>query len=766
VSSSQALREAARRMDDRIDLEDSYWQGLVKSPQLGILTDLDGALIPFASRPELARPSPELIELLDELANLSGVALAIVSGRPRASLDELFPAPRRVVLFAEHGGWWRSPSGWQAAVSANEHAIDALFLEVSRLSATIPHVILERKTWSMAVHFRAVRPSQRASFLVELSATVQPWLDAHPDFEPLWGAEVLEVRPTAARKSIAVAWMRKTCGADCRLLVVGDDTTDEDMFAAAGEGDATVLVESEAGRATAARWRLESTDDVHSLYREIVAVRKGTRDRPARKRMRSSDFGLTTPSYRLLVVSNRLPEFRSAEAAPSLRQRNVGGLVSALRPVLEAREGIWLGWSGRTLPGLEPSNVGRIAAQGLAFASVDFPEEWHRHYYNGLSNGALWPLLHSFPSRVRFSHADWRSYVNANEAFAAIARRLVGADATLWVHDYHLFLMAKAARAHGHRGPIGFFQHVPFPGPDLFFILPWANDLLEAMLAFDLVGFHTQSYVENFLRCMATLPNVRVEGQWVVAGQRRLRVGSFPLGIMPEQFQEAADSSDSEEAVGLIRALGTAPIVLGVDRLDYTKGIPERIDAFGRLLQLFPEWRRKVCLVQVSVPSRADVRDYAEQRTRVENSVGRINGEFGTADWVPIRYLYRAYGRAELSQLYRVASVGYVTPLRDGMNLVAKEFVASQDPESPGVLVLSRFAGAAEELRDALLTNPWDTEGTARDLDRALRMPLDERKARHARLQEAVSRTTALTWAEDFLGALEAHSRSQRPDRC
>jgi len=243
-------------------------------------------------------------------------------------------------------------------------------------------------------------------------------------------------------------------------------------------------------------------------------------------------------------------------------------------------------------------------------------------------------------------------------------------------------------------------------------------------------------------------------------------VGSFPLGIMPEQFQEAADSSDSEEAVGLIRALGTAPIVLGVDRLDYTKGIPERIDAFGRLLQLFPEWRRKVCLVQVSVPSRADVRDYAEQRTRVENSVGRINGEFGTADWVPIRYLYRAYGRAELSQLYRVASVGYVTPLRDGMNLVAKEFVASQDPESPGVLVLSRFAGAAEELRDALLTNPWDTEGTARDLDRALRMPLDERKARHARLQEAVSRTTALTWAEDFLGALEAHSRSQRPDRC
>jgi trehalose 6-phosphate synthase len=197
-------------------------------------------------------------------------------------------------------------------------------------------------------------------------------------------------------------------------------------------------------------------------------------------------------------------------------------------------------------------------------------------------------------------------------------------------------------------------------------------------------------------------------------------------------------------------------LVLGVDRLDYTKGIPERIDAFGRLLELFPAWRKNVSLVQVSVPSRADIPEYAEQRTLVENAVGRINGEFGEADWVPIRYLYRSYGRAQLSELYRLADVGYVTPLRDGMNLVAKEYVAAQDPRDPGVLLLSRFAGAAEELRDAVLTNPWYASGTARDLDRALRMPVEERLRRHAALLEIVSRTTALTWAEDFLTALAA----------
>ena len=235
-----------------------------------------------------------------------------------------------------------------------------------------------------------------------------------------------------------------------------------------------------------------------------------------------------------------------------------------------------------------------------------------------------------------------------------------------------------------------------------------------------------------------------------------MRVRAFPIGIIPEPFQEPAEPAVAEEVAALLRAIAPSRLVLGVDRLDYTKGIPERLEAFGRLLELYPEWRGRVSLVQISVPSRADVPEYAEQRQRIETIVGRINGEYGEAAWVPVRYLYRSYSHAQLAELYRAAAVGYVTPLRDGMNLVAKEFVAAQEPAEPGVLLLSKFAGAAAELKDAVLTNPWHADGMARDLDRALRMELAERQERHHNLLAVVSRTTATTWAEDFIEALTA----------
>jgi trehalose 6-phosphate synthase len=498
---------------------------------------------------------------------------------------------------------------------------------------------------------------------------------------------------------------------------------------------------------------------VLAFYRAIVDVRKGGAP-PADSRypapLASVRDSIVDEERHLLVLSNRLPELRSTEAAQEGRKQSVGGLVSALRPVLERHRGIWLGWSGRTRSDAVPTDVGVDVVQGISLAWVDFPDEWQRGYYNGASNSALWPLFHSFPGRVRFEERDWEAYRAANLAFATVARALIGSEETIWVHDYHLLLLAKYLREGGFRGRIGFFQHIPFCGPDIFFLLPWASEVLEAMLGFDLVGFHTVGYVENFLRCAAAVPGAHVEGSRITWKGRVVMVGAFPLGIIPADFQDPGDAAASEEIAGLVRAIGSSRLVLGVDRLDYTKGIPERIDAFGRLLELFPAWRKNVSLVQVSVPSRADIPEYAEQRTLVENAVGRINGEFGEADWVPIRYLYRSYGRAQLSELYRLADVGYVTPLRDGMNLVAKEYVAAQDPKDPGVLLLSRFAGAAEELGDAVLTNPWYASGTARDLDLALRMPDDERARRHAALLEVVSRTTALTWAEDFLAALEA----------
>jgi trehalose 6-phosphate synthase len=742
-------------MIDPNPVESVRWVSLLRHSPLGILTDFDGTLVPFASRPEDARPTRETRALLDELAALPGVTLAVVSGRPHQVLGEFFPAPRSMLLVAEHGGWRASEGDWEPAVAVDARPLDALLVELRRLQAKYPQTLVERKTWGAAFHYRLVPEHRKASVLVQLGAIVDPWLLAHAEFERLWGHEVLEIRPRAAKKSNAVRWVRELAGPNARLLIVGDDTTDEDMFAEAAANDVAMVVSADSTRPTKAAWRLESPEAFLALLREIIELRREGIPAPSVRPMAvAAHVPAEGGPYKLLVLSNRLPELRSADASPQARQKNVGGLVSALRPVLEARHGIWLGWSGQTHTEATESDVRIEHAAGLSLASVDFPEEWHRRYYNGFSNTVLWPLFHSFPARVRFAHADWHAYVRANYAFAQVAAKLVTPDATVWVHDYHLLLLAKFLRAAGHMGPIGLFQHIPFPGPDLFSLIPWANEILEAMLEFDLVGFHTQSYVENFGACAAKLAGTHVEPARVVRDGKHTNLGAFPIGIIPEDFQPSAETAASEEIQGFLKSIGKSRLVLGVDRLDYTKGIPERIDAFGWLLELFPEWRKNVCLVQVSVPTRADIPEYAEQRSRVENSVGRINGQFGEADWVPIRYLYRSYGRAELSQLYRAADVGYVTPLRDGMNLVAKEFVAAQDPESPGVLLLSRFAGAAEELRAALLTNPWDPEGTAHDLDRALRMPADERRARHEKLARIVAKTTALTWAEDFLASL------------
>ncbi len=730
-----------------------YWLSLARHTPLGLLSDLDGTLLPFANTPP--RPTPELSALLTELASLEGMKLVIVSGRPRDTLEESFPTGDAVTLVAEHGAWRREGGRWEPMLTVGAHTVDTLAEEIARLQGKHPALRVERKTWSVTLHFRQVPPHAKAGVVVEAAAAVGHWLETHPDFERLWGVEALEVRHREARKSNAVRWVKSLLGPSGRLIVVGDDVTDEDMFVATSGDDATVLVGSELEGATSARFRLVSSDNVQTFYRWILSVRRQASAAATSLPTDSPQVKPQAGNYRLLMISNRLPELRSAESPLSARKRNVGGLVSALAPVLAGRGGVWLGWSGRTRGDAKPTDFG-LDSEGPppALAWVDFPEDLQKHYYNGLSNSALWPLFHSFQSKVKFSHRDWAAYVRANESFSEVATKLVGPDATVWAHDYHLLLLGKALRDRGHRGRIGLFQHVPFPGPDLFFLLPWANEVLSAMLAFDLVGFHTRSYAENFLRCVAELPGARVEGNAVFHGGHRTKVGAFPIGIVPEDFQRGEEPETQDEIQGLIRTIGANRMVLGVDRLDYTKGIPERIEAFGQMLVLFPEWRRKVSLVQVSVPSRADIAEYAEQRSRVENTVGRLNGELGEADWVPIRYLYRAYTRSQLSRLYRAASVGYVTPLRDGMNLVAKEYVAAQDPESPGVLLLSRFAGAAEELHDALITNPWDSEGTARDLDRALRMPLEERKTRHAALLAAISKTTALTWAEAFLTAL------------
>jgi trehalose 6-phosphate synthase len=737
-----------------------HWARLARHSPVALLLDFDGTLVPLAARPELARPDPVLVRLLDALAASPGLFVAVVSGRSRADLETWFEASPSLWLAAEHGALLRGDGVWRSLLTGDGSELNDLHATLEGLAHRQPGALVERKSWSLAVHFRAVPRRAKPALVIEVEAASHAWLRTHPGYEIVPGAGLIEVRPVTARKSVAVPWVREKGGADTRIVAFGDDITDEDMFSVLGAGDDGVLVASGGMRATAARWVVDAPRDVVGFLGWLLAARTGAvpEEPPALPRPipawlpssgRSRERGL-------LAVSNRLPELREPVSPDAERTRPVGGLVAALQPVLTARGGLWLGWSGRTVPGDTFGPV-RLDAEAVpALAWIDLPVAAHERYYNGFCNRSLWPLFHTLPGRVRFDDAEWDAYVAVNDRMAEAAAELIPSDGAVWAHDFHLLLLAAGLRRRDHRGPLGLFLHVPFPGIDLFRIIPWADRLLEGMLAFDLVGLQTPDDVRNFLQVVGSLSPATVADDVVEHRGRRIRVRAFPIGIVPESFEPVAEPEEGEEATKLLQSVAGTRLVLGVDRLDYTKGIPERLEAFARLLERFPEWRGKVSLVQISVPSRADVLEYQEQRHRVEAAVGRINGEFGEADWTPVRYLYRSYRRDQLSRFYRAADVCLVTPLRDGMNLVAKEFVAAQTPEQPGVLVLSRFAGAAAELTDAVLTNPFHADGMARDLDRALRMSEAERRERHARLLTAVHRSTAITWAEAFVAALEA----------
>jgi trehalose 6-phosphate synthase len=735
-----------------------FWARVARHSPLALLLDLDGTLMPFAQRPELAQPDQALVDLLATSAAQPGLLTAVVSGRPRSDLERWFGDTPGLWLVAEHGAFVRGDGAWIQMFSGSEDSLAELQATLERIAANTPGALVERKSWTVALHYRAVSRALAPPLLVEVEAAARAWLTTNHGFEYLQGSQVIEIRPSVARKSIAVEWVRRARGADTRLVAVGDDVTDEDMFLALGSGDEAVLVATAVDRLTAARWRLADPEQTKAFLRGICALR---RDEPATvpatvpKRIRLPRVEASGTPRDLLVVSNRLPDLRAPVSPDEERKRSVGGLVAALQPVLESRHGLWLGWSGRTIND-DPGHLKIATDPGAQLAWFDLPTALHDAYYNDFCNRCLWPLLHALPERAHFSDAAWAAYSEVNDRVAAAATRLVSTGSAVWAHDFHLLAIAAGLRRRGHAGPLGLFLHVPFPSQDVFRICPWAGQLLDGLLAFDVLGFQTDHDVRNFLGVVGALTPASVSDDVVEMSGRRTRVRAFPIGIIPEAFESDADADQSEETTALLRSLEGRRLIIGVDRLDYTKGIPERLEAFALLLEMFPEWRGKVSLIQISVPTRGDVLEYQEQRHRVEAAVGRINGEFGEADWTPVRYLYRSYRRTELSRFYREADVCLVTPLRDGMNLVAKEFVAAQDSERPGALVLSVFAGAAHELTDAILTNPWHREGMARDIDRALRMTEEERKGRHSKLLAAVQRTTATTWAESFVAMLEA----------
>lgn len=718
--------------------ERTAWIERARQPHLVLLLDLDGTLIPYAETVEEADIDASTAGLLDALAQ-SGVQVVIASGRPRALVDRVRGRSPQAWWVAEHGTWRFVADEW-VGPTAEPPELISLATKLQEL-LRFTGLRLELKSCSVCIHWRRVSRETRNQVMDAAELICDEWLETHPQFERLEGVEVLEVRTRNANKSAAVSWVRERIPG-AHVLAIGDDETDEDMFAMLREDELAISVRNGNRRSARATHWLPDPRAVHELLWWIVDARQRTPAAAPRVELKQRVWG--QPRSRLVVMSNRTPPKTSG------RHRQVGGLVSALEPALRTREGIWLGWSGQTREGHPALAIDPDATPMRA--AFDLKPEWRDRFYSGFCNRALWPLLHGFSDRVRYTDEDWQAYEEVNRTFAHLATELATRDATIWVHDYHLLLVARALREAGHRGPIGLFLHVPFPSQDAVETMPWADSLMSALREFDIIGVHTDQWANNIIGCL------RAHDSRATRPQRLPEVAVLPIGIDAASFSVNEEEFDPDIA-SLRAVLGERRLILGVDRLDYAKGIPERLLAYEKLLERYPEWRQRVVFVQISVPSREDIPEYAELRQTVETLVGRINGKFGEADWMPVRYLYRSYDHRILAQLYRSADVALVTPLRDGLNLVAKEFVAAQNLEAPGVLVLSKFAGAACELGDAILTNPYHADGLAADLDRALRMPTTERVERQRKLRAAIEGSSPVTWAESFLSRLDIARR-------
>jgi trehalose 6-phosphate synthase len=453
---------------------------------------------------------------------------------------------------------------------------------------------------------------------------------------------------------------------------------------------------------------------------------------------------------RLVVVSNRV-------AVPDpVGPRLAGGLAVAVNAALKHREGVWFGWSGKIKDDAAETPPTIVQRRQRSFVTIDLSSNDFQEYYNGFANRVLWPILHYRVDLAEFTALDLSGYLRVNALFADALSRFIRSDDWIWVHDYHLLSLAKELRARGHENPIGFFLHIPCPPPDILRALPQHAETVGALSHYDLVGTQTQRDADNLSQYFELQGGQfnRNRNQFDIEG-RRVSLRAFPVAIATGVYARTARSAIRSDFANEVRdSLNGRNLILGVDRLDYSKGIPQRIQGFGQFLDTFPDWHGHITYLQVTPKSRSDVPEYADINQTVNTLIGEINGRHGVPAWTPIRYVNRAYSRASLAALYRMARVGLVTPLRDGMNLVAKEYVAAQDPENPGVLVLSQFAGAAEELDGALLVNPHESEGIAAAIDTALKMPLDERQARHRQMFRHLADNDIDGWAEAFLAAL------------
>jgi trehalose 6-phosphate synthase len=444
---------------------------------------------------------------------------------------------------------------------------------------------------------------------------------------------------------------------------------------------------------------------------------------------------------RLVVVSNRVHK-------PGLSNVAAGGLAVGLQAALEDNGGLWFGWDGTTCE-TEP-RVAEIDKRGeITFATIELNKDDFELYYNGFSNASLWPVFHYLLAYYKYDPAAFEAYWRVNSLFARRLLPLLEPDDIIWVHDYHLIPLVSELREAGIDNPIGFFLHVPFPDFDMLRVLPVFRSLLRAMCLYDVVGFHTERDCENFINSVvdASVGAERLDKNTIRLQDNICRVDVYPIGIDVDTIGALAKgATDHSDVTDMVESLVGRDLIIGVDRLDYSKGLQERFQSYERLLEKYPTNRKAVIYMQIAPPTRTGVREYDAIRYELEQSAGHINGRFATPNWVPLRYLNTGIKRDQLMAVFRAARVGLVTPIRDGMNLVAKEYVASQDPADPGMLVLSRLAGAAAELQDAILVNPYDIDAVADGIEQALSMSLEERLARHASMMQILRTNDITAW--------------------
>ena len=462
---------------------------------------------------------------------------------------------------------------------------------------------------------------------------------------------------------------------------------------------------------------------------------------------------------RLLIIANRLPVTVRIEGTAVLVEPSIGGVATGLSRLHQKRGGLWFGWSGVTAVDPEVGRALEARLLDLGCVSLKLPAPLGHQFYEGTCNAVIWPLFHYLTERLPLEMGDFGAYRAVNQRMADLVVAAYQPGDTIWIHDYHYLLLPALLREKLPNATIGFFLHIPFPSSEIFRLLPDREAVLAGLLGADLIGFHTAAYLRHFANSLLVVNGIAALGDRIRFADRDIRLGVFPMGIDVDRFEHLAGLPETADAVAMTRQ--GDQILLAIDRLDYTKGVPRRLLAFEQLLVRHPELIGKVRLLNIAAPSRETVEAYREHREAADAMVGRINGRFGTATWVPVHYLYRSVDQSEVVALYRAADVMLVTPLRDGMNLVAKEYVASRTDDD-GVLVLSEFAGAAAELGEAILINPYDPIGAAESIYQALTMPVGDRRARMRAMRARVKAGDVHLWASGFLAVVEQHRLDQQ----